>query len=84
MITRIVLFFNHKRNQKQIDFLTKGKKTMSYVISKDDCIQCGACESECPDGAISEVDGFYVIDPAKCKDCGSCSDVCPTSSIAAA
>ena len=26
--------------------------------------------SECPDGAITEVDGYYVIDPAKCKDCG--------------
>ena len=57
---------------------------MPYVISKDDCIQCAACESECPDGAISEVDGFYIIDPEKCKDCGSCADVCPTSSITAA
>jgi NAD-dependent dihydropyrimidine dehydrogenase PreA subunit len=57
---------------------------MAYVISKDDCIQCGACVSECPEGAIIEVDGYYEIDPAKCKDCASCSDVCPTSSIAAA
>jgi NAD-dependent dihydropyrimidine dehydrogenase PreA subunit len=53
---------------------------MTYVIAKDDCIQCGACESECPEGAISEVDGCYVIDIARCRECGSCSDVCPTSS----
>lgn len=54
---------------------------MPYVINKDDCIQCGACETECPEGAISEVDGFYVVDAALCKDCGSCTDVCPTGAI---
>ncbi len=54
---------------------------MTYSIAKDDCIQCAACESECPEGAISEIDGYYFIDSARCKDCGSCSDVCPTSSI---
>jgi ferredoxin len=51
---------------------------MAYVINKDECIQCGACASECPEGAISEVDGYYVIDASICKDCGSCADVCPT------
>ncbi len=50
---------------------------MAYVINSD-CIQCGACEPECAQGAISEVDGNYVIDAAKCEDCGSCFDVCPT------
>ncbi len=50
---------------------------MAYVIT-DDCIQCGACEAECPDGAIAEVNGLYVIDASKCQDCGSCESVCPT------
>lgn len=50
---------------------------MTYVIT-DDCIQCGACESECPEGAIAEVSGLYVINASKCQDCGSCADVCPT------
>ena len=57
---------------------------MPYIINKDDCIQCGACEAECPNGAISEQGGTYVIDEAKCEDCGDCVDVCPTSAIAQA
>jgi NAD-dependent dihydropyrimidine dehydrogenase PreA subunit len=54
---------------------------MAYVITKDECIQCGACESECPDGAISMDGESYVIDASKCQDCASCVDVCPTNSI---
>jgi ferredoxin len=54
---------------------------MAHVIVKDECIQCGACESECPDGAISMVGEYYEIDAAKCQDCGNCVEVCPTSSI---
>ena len=53
-------------------------KWPNYYIDADTCIDCGACEAECPEGAISEVDGLFVIDPAKCQDCGSCEAVCPT------
>jgi ferredoxin len=49
---------------------------MSYKISED-CISCGACQSECPVEAISEGPDKYVIDPSKCTECGSCADVCP-------
>ena len=49
---------------------------MAYKISED-CINCGACESECPVSAISEGDGKYEIDAAACIDCGACADVCP-------
>lgn len=49
---------------------------MAYVI-KDSCISCGACEAECPVGAISEGDATYVIDGDKCIDCGACANVCP-------
>ena len=52
---------------------------MTYKITTD-CISCGACEAECPEGAISEGDSQYVIDPSLCKDCGSCAEVCPTDS----
>lgn len=55
---------------------------MSYKIS-DECISCGACESECPNEAISEGETIYMIDPARCTECvGShpeqkCAEVCP-------
>jgi ferredoxin len=57
---------------------------MTHVISMDECIQCGACESECAKGAISMDGDNYVIDSAKCEDCGDCVEVCPTGSIAQA
>jgi len=55
---------------------------MAYNIS-DDCISCGACESECPVGAISMGDEHYVIDADVCTDCGTCADVCPVGAISA-
>lgn len=53
---------------------------MAHKIT-DDCISCGACESECPVEAISEGDGKYVIDADTCTDCGACVDVCPADAI---
>lgn len=49
---------------------------MTYKIN-DDCINCGACEPECPVSCISEGDGKYEIDAEACIDCGSCESVCP-------
>jgi ferredoxin len=49
----------------------------------DDCISCGACESECPVEAISEGDGKYEIDPDICVECEGhfdtpqCQEACP-------
>lgn len=48
-----------------------------------DCINCGACEPECPNEAISEGDSIYVIDPELCTECvgfydhEACQAVCP-------
>jgi len=55
---------------------------MAYKIT-DACINCGACESECPVEAISEKDGARWIDPALCQDCGACVSACPTDAIIA-
>ena len=60
---------------------------MANKISTEDCTSCGACEAECPTGAISEGDDSYVIDAAKCDECASasgepaCMGVCPTDCI---
>jgi len=55
---------------------------MAYLINEE-CINCGACEPECPNEAISEGDNFFVIDPNRCTDCvgafesSQCVEVCP-------
>ncbi len=55
---------------------------MAFIIT-DECIACGACESECPNEAISEGDDIYVIEPSKCTECvgfydtQQCYEVCP-------
>lgn len=61
---------------------TLGGYKMAYVISEE-CISCGACESECPTGSISAGDSQYVIDAETCIDCGACEPVCPVSAISA-
>lgn len=35
----------------------------------DDCINCGDCESECPNHAISLGEDIFTIDPDKCTEC---------------
>ncbi len=56
----------------------------------EDCIACGVCEPECPNGAISEGPDTYVIDPNKCTDCAGdpdgpkCEAACPNDAIVAA
>jgi ferredoxin len=49
---------------------------MAYKIG-DNCMTCGVCEAECPEGAIYLGPVHFQVDPAKCKDCGSCANVCP-------
>jgi ferredoxin len=51
---------------------------MAYVIN-DECINCGACENECPTSAISQGDDKYVINAEECISCGACNGVCPVS-----
>ncbi len=55
---------------------------MAFKITEE-CINCGACEPECPNQAIAAGDERYVIDPAKCTECvghfdtQQCATVCP-------
>jgi len=58
---------------------------MAYMITEE-CINCGACEPECPNQAISAGDEIYIIDPEKCTECvghfdtSQCAAVCPVDS----
>lgn len=51
----------------------------------DDCINCGACEPECPNDAIFAGDLAYVIEPLLCTECvgfharEACQAVCPVA-----
>jgi len=55
---------------------------MATMITEE-CINCGACEPECPNQAISEAEDVYVIDPELCTECvgfhdvEQCAAVCP-------
>ncbi len=59
---------------------------MAYYIN-DDCINCGACEPECPVNAITEGDPIYVIDANTCVECvgyfdePQCVAVCPVDAV---
>ena len=59
---------------------TERSTAMPHIINED-CISCGACEPECPEGAISEGDEIYVIDASLCTDCAACVEVCPSDAI---
>jgi len=58
---------------------------MSTMITEA-CVNCGACEPECPNEAISEGELIYFIDPTKCTECvghfdeEQCAAVCPVDS----
>jgi ferredoxin len=51
----------------------------------EECINCGACEPECPNEAITEGPEIYVINPDLCTECvgfhdeEQCNAVCPVT-----
>lgn len=53
------------------------------LLINEECINCGACEPECPNDAITAGDEIYVIDHDKCTECvghfdeSQCAEVCP-------
>lgn len=56
---------------------------MAMKISAGECTACGACEFECPNGAIKAKGGVYAISAKACTECNGhfaepqCASVCP-------
>ena len=59
---------------------------MATMITVE-CINCGACEPECPNDAIYQGEEIYEIDPKRCTECvghfdePQCRQVCPVDCI---
>ena len=57
----------------------KGDKHISKAgVNTSQCIQCGTCARNCPNGAIYPPN---IIDDKKCIGCGTCMKKCPISAI---
>ena len=65
-----------------ISLLNTNGVEMAYIITEE-CINCGACEPECPTNSISVGPDIYIIDEATCVECKDhydapqCVAVCP-------
>ncbi|GMT42010.1 MAG: 4Fe-4S ferredoxin [bacterium] len=57
------------------------------LLINDECVNCGVCEPECPNSAITEGEDLYDIDVSKCTECighydePQCIEVCPVDCI---
>jgi ferredoxin len=53
----------------------------------EECINCGACEPECPNQAIRADTSIFIIDAERCTECvgahekPKCVEVCPVDCI---
>lgn len=61
---------------------------MTHMIVADECINCCACESVCPNDAIYEIEeGPFTIIEVKCTDCEDfheepqCVSICPIDDV---
>lgn len=57
------------------------------LLINEECVNCGVCEPECPNEAITEGEDIYIIEPSKCTECvghfdePQCVSVCPVDCI---
>jgi pyruvate ferredoxin oxidoreductase delta subunit len=52
------------------------------VIDESKCINCSFCISNCPDNAITFINGKrQAVNMDYCKGCGICGSICPVKCI---
>lgn len=51
------------------------------VIDADECIACGVCIDDCPQGVLELQDVATVVDEDSCIACGVCQENCPAGAI---
>ena len=55
--------------------------TFPIYLHKDRCVNCGKCEKNCPQSAVSNKDGYPVINRADCINCYRCIHHCPVMAL---
>jgi ferredoxin len=62
------------------EYMKKGEPRLIAHVDKNLCSGCGACEAECPAGAI-KVSDVAEVDANLCTGCGACVEVCPLEAL---
>ncbi len=55
--------------------------SLKTVVNRKRCINCGWCETSCPEMAIEIPDNVPVIDAETCEVCGLCVAICPMDAL---
>jgi dihydroorotate dehydrogenase/Pyruvate/2-oxoacid:ferredoxin oxidoreductase delta subunit len=55
--------------------------SLRVVVNEKRCINCGWCESACPEMAIEIKDKLPIIDEGTCEVCGLCVSLCPMEAL---
>jgi pyruvate formate lyase activating enzyme len=55
--------------------------TSELLYTESRCLQCGACVSVCPTGALTPTDEGISINRVECDVCGGCSQACPSGAL---
>jgi ferredoxin len=69
-----------RASHERICGLEKPAIKMKALVDKNLCTGCGACESECPAGAI-KVSELAEVDATLCTGCGACVEACPLEAL---